>query len=203
MSARHRVCPTATGRRVALLAIVALAAAGCPKGNEDLGGAAAASNPRRLITQTPVEDGLVRVDVDLDGDGRPDVMNFQRPRAGAAPLIVRKETDLNRDGRVDVRSFFGETGQIDREEMDGDFDGTFDWVDHYQGGRRVMSEVDTDYDGSTNIWSYYDGNVITRQERDEDGNGLVDYWIRFDAEGNAVRTARDLDGDGKMDVRDE
>lgn len=182
---------------VTLISLVA----GCPKDNGAATGSS--SNPRRLITETPVEDGLVRQEVDLDGDGSPEVINIQRPRTGAAPLIVRKELDLNRDGRFDARSFFDDDGHLTREEFDGDFDGTFDIVDHYQDGRRVMNEVDTDYDGVTNTWSYYEAGKVTRQERDVDGDGLVDYWLRFDDNGNVIRTARDLDGDGKMDVRDE
>lgn len=175
--------------------------AGCPRDRGD--GASVRDNPRRLITETPSDDGLVRQEVDLDGNGTPEVINYQRPRTGTAPLIVRKEMDLNRDGNIDARSFFDEDAKLVREEFDGDFDGTFDIVDHYQDGRRVLNEVDTDYDGQTNIWSYYDSDSISRQERDDNGDGLVDYWLRFDDEGNVIRTARDLDGDGKMDVRDE
>ncbi len=176
---------------------------GCPKNVGDAGGRAGADNPHKLIREIEMDDGMVRQEVDLDGDGRPEVINYQRPRTNGPPLILRKETDLNRDGNIDVRSFFTDEGRLEREEMDGDFDGVFDWVDHYQDGRRVMSEVDTDFDGDTNVWSYYDGANITRQERDENGDGMIDYWIRFDDEGNATRTARDLDGDGKMDVRDQ
>jgi len=189
--------------RFAPLLVLAPLFAGCPKHPAAAGGQAASDNPRRLVMETTLEDGLVRQDVDLDGDGHAEVINYQRPRANAGSLIVRKETDLNGDGHIDVRSFFDDAGRLEREEMDGDFDGNFDWVDHYQDGQRVMSEVDTDFDGVANVWSYYDAGKITRQERDEDGDGNVDYWIRFDDAGNAVRTARDLDGDGKMDVRDE
>lgn len=188
--------------RLTPLLILLPFAVGCPKNNGN-GRAPGADNPHRLITEVELDDGLVRQEVDLDGDGQAEVINFQRPRTNAAPLILRKETDLNRDGAIDVRSFFDEDGKLEREEMDGDFDGTFDWVDHYQDGRRVMSEADTDYDGNTNIWSYYEGSIIVRQERDTTGDGQIDYWIRFDEDGNATRTARDLDGDGKMDVRDQ
>ena len=38
---------------------------------------------------------------------------------------------------------------------------------------------------------------------DTDGDGMVDYWEKFDTQGNVIRTGRDLDGDGKMDVRDQ
>ena len=189
--------------RISPLFLLLPLAVGCPKSGYDAGGRAAADNPHKLIQEFAMDDGMVRQEVDLDGDGTPEVINYQRPRPNGAPLILRKETDLNRDGIIDVRSFFTEAGRLEREEMDGDFDGVFDWVDHYQDGIRVMSESDTDFDGNTNVWSYYEGQTITRQERDTDGNGMIDYWIRYDDQGNAVRTARDLDGDGKMDVRDQ
>ncbi len=188
--------------RPSLLLVTAIVLVGCPKKAPEHG-AATEENPRQSITVTPAEDGLERVAVDLDRDGRAEVWNLQRPRSDAAPLLVRKETDLNGDGNVDVRSYFDDVGKLTKEEMDGDFDGTFDWVDHYQEGRRVMSEWDTDYDGVANVWSYFESDRLTHQERDENGDGNVDYWIRFDEAGNAVRTAKDLDGDGQMDVRDE
>jgi hypothetical protein len=187
-------------RRTSLLPLT-IVLVGCPKAPEV--DATAADNPRQQITETVTDDGLVRVAVDLNRDGRAEVWNLQRPRADAAPALVRKETDLNRDGNVDVRSYFDENGRLTKEEMDGDFDGTFDWVDHYQDGRRVMSEWDTDYDGVANVWSYFESDKITHQERDENGDGNIDYWVRFDESGNVIRTARDLDGDGQMDVRDE
>ena len=37
---------------------------------------------------------------------------------------------MNRDGRFDVISLFDE-GELTREEMDSDYDGAFDWTDHY------------------------------------------------------------------------
>ena len=65
---------------------------------------------------------------------------------------MRKELDLNRDGKVDVVSYFDTEGQLEKEEMDSDYDGRFDWTDRYQDGIRVMSEYDTDYDGLPNVF---------------------------------------------------
>ena len=155
------------------------------------------------------EAGLVRQSIDLDADQQPEIFNFYRERADAPRLLVKKEIDLNRDGRVDVISYFDGEGRLEKEEMDGDYDGVFDWTDHYQDGYRVMSEYDTEYDGVANVWKYYvrndDGSKprLDRKERDTDGDGQVDVWERFNAEGEVIRTGRDTDGDGKMDVREE
>ena len=148
------------------------------------------------------ERGLIVQEVDLTGDGRPDIFNYFRER-GDERHLVRKELDLNRNGKIDVISHFNDAGQLEKEEMDGDFDGNFDWVDYYQDGVRVMSEVDTNYDGVPNIWSYYEEGRIVRKERDTTGDGRIDYWERFDEDGRVITTGRDTTGDGKVDQRDD
>lgn len=155
-----------------------------------------------VISMTPAEDGLTKQAIDINGDGRADVFNYIKEREDAAPLMVRKESDLNWDGRIDLRAWFDDNGVITKEEMDGDFDGRVDWVDHYQGDRRVMSEIDTDFDGIFDLFKYYEGKVVRRVERDSDHDGKVDFWEYFDDQGNVVKTGKDLDGDGVMDVRE-
>ena len=98
--------------------------------------------------------------------------------------------------------------QLEKEEMDSDYDGQFDWTDHYQDGLRVMSEWDSDYDGRPNVFKYYvrdeSGNVsLDRKERDSDGDGRIDVWERFSPTGEVIRYGRDTDGDGEIDLRDE
>jgi hypothetical protein len=83
------------------------------------------------VTERPAgEDGLLGQDIDLDADGAPDIKNYYRERSDAPRLLVRKELDLNRDGKIDVLSFFDADGNLEREEMDSDYDGTLDWTDH-------------------------------------------------------------------------
>lgn len=155
-----------------------------------------------VISMAPAEDGLTRQAIDINGDGTADVFNYMRERTDAAALMVRKETDLNWDGRIDVRAWFDDTGALTKEEMDGDFDGRVDWVDHYQGGRRVLAEVDTDFDGTFDLFKYFEGGQVRRKERDSNKDGRIDLWEYFDEGGNVVKTGRDLDGDGVMDVRE-
>jgi len=157
---------------------------------------------RAIYRETPAEEGLVLVEVDLNADGVVDVFNYFRERSQAERLLVRKELDLNHDSRIDIWSFFAENGELTREEMDGDFDGKIDWVDHYQADTRAMTEVDTDYDGQFDMFKYYENGLISRKERDTSGNGKVDFWELFDEKGNVVKTGRDTTGDGVMDTRD-
>lgn len=172
---------------------------------------ASPSQPARTTSTTETTDtsGLIRQEVDLDGDGHADVVNLLRDRGnGGARLQVKKQTDLNLDGRFDVETDFDDTGAMIEERTDSDFDGRFDWTDHYKDGVRVLAELDSDFDGQIDTWSYYlpdetGRSHIDRKERDTNRDGRVDLWERFDTSGNVVRTGRDTDNDGKMDQRDE
>lgn len=157
-----------------------------------------------LLSEKVTSDGLVEQRIDINQDSRPDVFNYLRERNDDSPRrIVRKETDLNMDGRIDVRSWFDEMSNLEKEELDGDFDGRVDWVDHYRSSRRVMSEVDTDYNGVFDLFKYYEAGKVRRKERDTNADGKIDYWEYFDDQGNVVKTGKDLDGDGVMDVREQ
>ena len=185
----------------------ALLLAGC--GKKAAGPGLSEQRLRQHITEKELPDeGLVLVEVDTNRNGSPDVFNYYRERADAPRLLVKKEVDLNGDGQVDVISYFDGEGALEKEETDEDFDNRFDKTDYYREGRRVMQEIDTDHDSRPNIFKYYaksdaGGMRITHEERDEDGNGLIDFWMRFDVNGSVVKTGRDTNGDGKMDVREE
>lgn len=167
--------------------------------------AAAASEASRagVMSERPADDGLIEQKIDINGDGGADVHNFYRERSDAPRLLVRKEVDLNWDGRLDVRTWFDSAGKIEKEEMDGDFDGRVDWVDHYQGGKRVLSEIDTDYNGTFDLFKVYEGGKVRSKQRDTSGDGEVDFWEYLDDDGNVVKTGRDIDGDGVMDIRED
>jgi hypothetical protein len=157
----------------------------------------------RLLSERPSSGGLIEQRIDVNGDGRADVTNFFRERSAATRLLVRKEVDLNWDGRIDVRTWFDEEGRIEKEEMDGDFDGRPDWIDHYKGGQRVMSEIDTDYNGTPDLFKYYEKGTVRKKERDTNNDGRPDFWEYLDDKGNVLRTASDTDGDGEMDIRQD
>ncbi len=180
------------------------------------GGAKSPASIAPEISETPylqtvkeyVNDaGQSVVEVDLNKDGNADILTYYHTAnmlEGSTPPMARKEVDLNRDGRVDVVSHYDTTGVVTKEEMDGDFDGRWDWVDHFVSGKRVKSEVDSNYDGRIDLYRYYENEIKVRRERDTDTNGLIDHWEFFDPEGEEIiMTGYDTDGDGKMDVREE
>ncbi len=189
-------------RAVLPLLVLPLMLTACPKKG-------ATSHTGGTVTEKALpEEGMILQEVDLDGNGRPEIRNFYRERTGGTRVMTRKEIDIDLDGKVDIVTLFDEDGQIKTEQIDSDFDGVFDWTDHYKDGARVLAESDTNFDGKPDIFSYYaigdDGRPrLDRKERDTNGDGLIDFWERFDSEGHVVRSGRDTDGDGKMDERDE
>ncbi len=154
-----------------------------------------------ILTTRVTPEGLTQVEVDLDGDAKANVTNFYRERTDAPRLLMRKDIDLNRDGRIDVRTSYDDGGLRTQEEMDGDFDGRADWVDHYIGGKRAYSEVDTDFNGTFDLFKYFENGACRRKERDTNGDSRVDFWEYLDEKGNVTKTGRDIDNDGQMEDR--
>ena len=193
--------------------LLMLFAAGCAK--KPIEGKVAAEPVYKPIVEKTTPDGLILQEVDVDLDHRPDAFNYFRERAGAPRILMRKESDTNRDGQLDQWTYYNDEGMIEREEIDADFDGHPDWVEHWQAEiktdgspgewRRMMSELDSDHDGKMDTFTYYDGQngQVTRKERDRDNNDKIDFWERFDDKGVVTKTGRDIDGDGRMDERDE
>ncbi len=181
----------------------AAAASGAPATGAATDGAPTVAGEASTLTKSSTADGLTQVQVDLNRDGRPEITNFFRERSDAPRLLLLKDTDLNLDGKVDVRTTFDDAGQRVKEEMDGDFDGRTDWVDHYISGKRTVSEVDTDFNGTFDLFKYYENSKVRRKERDTNADGRVDAWEYLDENGTVVKTGKDVDGDGKMDVREQ
>jgi len=174
---------------------------GCPKQG---GGSGSDAHVAGVMSEKLNQEGVTEQAVDINGDGKADVVNFMRDRTEGPRQIVARDSDVNWDGRFDVRSTFSEqTGQLEREEMDGDFDGRVDWIDHYQGGRRVLSEVDADNDGKMDLFKIFENGKLRRKERDTNADGKIDFWEYLDESGNVVKVGRDVDGDGVMDVRND
>ena len=212
----HAVRTTAV--LLAALALAACAKKPAPTAATNAGSAAATttggnannSQPPGLsaeVTESITEDGLIRREIDLNGDGQPDIVNLIRPLEDER-VAVAKNTDLNFDGKFDVFTEFDAFGQISRERIDTDFDGDIDTIDLYKDGARVKSDRDIDFDGDFDVYAFYivetDGRVrLDRKESDTDGNGKIDLWERFDLDGKLIRAGRDLDNDGKIDERIE
>lgn len=159
-------------------------------------------------------DGLIREELDLNGDGEIDSTVFyqpidelnqpleitgdMRPSDVEQYRILRRELDLNFDGRVDTIRRYDQAAEIDREEQDSDFDGVFDRITYYEDTVPSRRDIDPDGDGQPLEIRYYVEGHLFRIERDTNEDGQTDFWQFFD-EGVLVRAGRDLDGDLVID----
>ena len=150
---------------------------------------------------TPLEEGMKIQKIDINGDGQVDVINHYKEREDGTQVLMYKSVDMNWDGKVDVQTWFNINGEIEKEAMDGDFDGLTEWVDHYKGNKLILSEIDSDFDGKFDLFRIYKSERLEEKRYDRDGDGKVDYWQYFDANGTLLKTGKDTDGDGEVDVR--
>ena len=113
-------------------------------------------------------------------------------------LLMRKEVDLNHDGRVDVIQLFDLAQQLVEEHTDLDFDGRNDEIAHYHDGVILRREIDLNYDGRSDIIKKYTGGTLTLIESDRSGDGRTDTWEYFE-NGSIDRIGTDSNGDGVVD----
>lgn len=144
------------------------------------------------------EQGLQLKQFDLNRDDKPNVFKFFRLDDAGSEQIVRKDIDLNNDGRVDVIQLFGDDGRLKSEQSDLDFDGKMDVTAYFEEDVLIRKELDLDFDGTPDILRYYAEGKLDRIETDANGDGRVDTWEYF-VEGELDRVGTDNDGDGVVD----
>jgi hypothetical protein len=116
------------------------------------------------------------------------------PSAAASGIV-----DRNGDGHTD-HWIFRANGEIEREELDENFDGRPDRILHYDlSSHQVVSlDEDTDQDGNLDSWTVLRGGVVVRRRADSDADGYVDSWS-FYRDGKITRLERDSSGNGFRD----
>ncbi|MGE3404802.1 MAG: hypothetical protein AB7K63_19605 [Vicinamibacterales bacterium] len=134
----------------------------------------AADEGRVTPIYDPATRDLVRLDYDIDRDGRVDVRTFL---ANGRP--VRLEGDQDRDGKVDRWEYYGADGQLLKLGTSSGRDGVEDtWL--YQTGSTRRIEMSTGRDGVIDRIEHYDGTRLARVETDVNRDGTVDHWEEYE-----------------------
>lgn len=179
-------------RRVLSLALLLSACAGGTTASRPDAPGPAAGAPRRNAA------GEIVTELDLSGDGKPDLWRATRRADDGRELLVRVDRDLNGDGKVDLWQEYGPDGQPTEERFDFDFDGRVDERVLLEKGQVVRKELSFAFDGRPSAWVHYEKGRRVRRERDLNRDGKVDYWEYWEGE-EIDRIGVDLDGDGTVD----
>lgn len=147
-----------------------------------------------------------------------------RAELSSNPTTADGIVDRNGDGRID-HWIYRNHGEIEREELDEDFDGHVDRVIHidleshqvrlveednhgtgvidtwtdYRQGTIARRRADSDGDGAVDTWSFYRSGELVRHEQDTTHDGFRDA-ISFYRGDRRLRETRDLDADGEPDI---
>lgn len=142
-------------------------------------------------------DGAIIRRYDIDGNGKPNIW-----RVYQGDVQVRVDLDLNGDGKADTRRFLEPNGDLKKEEADLDFDGRIDIVATFEAGRKVQEAAFLQHRAVPDVLRLFVDGKIAEKRRDIDGDGIYDVFEYYEA-GRLVRLGRDTTGDGQPDEFDE
>jgi hypothetical protein len=123
---------------------------------------------------------LLRIEVDRNGDGKPD--RFEHYLTGAPGAA-------NAGASADARALLERV-----EQADGPSD-RITRREFYASGDVLRVEEDTDADGRMDKWEHYERGELIRMDLDLKGRGVADQRLYYQA-GDVVRVESDPDGDG-------
>ena len=148
--------------------------------------------PREIVSTSKTEQTF-----DINDDEKPDVWR-QYIIEGKVKRLASKSFDLNFDGKIDFKRFYTKGGQVIRDELDMDFDGTYDRTVYYKNNIIDRKEVSLQGDEKPEVFKYYKNGQLNYVEGDRDGNGIKDYF-QYYKNGQLIRRGFDSDSDGQPD----
>lgn len=123
------------------------------------------------------------IEIDLNGDQRPDRWEYYVPASKSDGLARLHDTILER--AEEARQF---NGTITRREF-------------YENGVIRRTEEDTDFDGRVDKWETYDnGEQLIRVDLDLEGKGFATRRLIYRPDGTFDHVEEDPDGDGRFVV---
>ncbi len=138
---------------------------------------------------------VVRLSLDADGDGRPELVRYQDPES---KLLLRQEQDRNFDGVTDSWSHY-EWGEIVARVLDSNDDGNPDVWEQYSKGRMSSRETDRDDDGVRDAFYHYLEDSLEEERHDSNNDGQIDLVILYE-DRLRVSAEEDRDTNGGMDT---
>ncbi|MBN2694329.1 hypothetical protein JXR93_06670 [bacterium] len=174
--------------------------------------------PKREITQQKTKDFRYKEDdpmverFDVNQDGVADMWKiYQNIVDGdqTKKVLIRREIDLTYDNNVNYIKFYTPNGDIEKEYLDKDSDGTIESIRHYESNTVSKIEEFTKNpikEGLTlnpdikpfKIYYYNPNGVLKKITKDNTGDGQEDYFLYY-ISGKLDRIGIDEDGDLKID----
>ena len=114
---------------------------------------------------------IQRIEIDLNGDGKPDRWEYYEPDAGTSGKALPKPA-----------------GQMAKVEEATRFDGKVSWWVYYEGGAVVCVDEDVDGDGRIDKWERYADGRLTSVELDLAGSGAADRRLDYLPDGTVRLT---------------
>jgi hypothetical protein len=166
------------------------------------------ANKNGTVESTSHMDGtrIIRIDLDLDENGKIDRWDFYRPDRELEKVGFSR---LN-DGVMDAQAYYAPAGVLTRMEVSTRRDGRFDRTELYRGGVLDRTEDDTNGDGRPDKWETYrtlpnagpnePGYAITASAFDDSGSGRPERRFVYGSNGSISRVEFDQDGDGAFEI---
>ena len=150
---------------------------------------------------------IVRVELDLDENGKVERWDFYRPDGNLEKIGFASKDD----GVMDSQAFYDPPGVLQRIEISTKRDGKYDRTEFYEQSVLVRSQDDTNGDGRPDKWDYYTPRpnhaaaepayAISATAFDDSGSGRPERRFVYGPKGAVARVEYDRDGSGQWQPR--
>jgi hypothetical protein len=159
----HRVNLARAGVRIllVLVCILSMAAYSCTRDPSPTASYDRNRDGRVDEWEYKLGDGTVKIAVDTNAHGRPDLIRTYRDGQ-----LLKVERDRNLDGKTDLVEEY-DHGELTRLTRDDNFDGKPETIKTYRHGKLALVESDPDACGSVDRTDYFDdsGKLIRTELR--------------------------------------